>query len=104
VLAGGAAGLAIVAGPTGGYLVGFVLAAAVVGALLGGKPAHLARVCLVMALGDAIILAAGAAYLFVLGFTFFQAFTLGVAPFLLWDAVKVAVAATSYRLLVGRTR
>ena len=56
------------------------------------------------AVGDAVILTCGATWLLALGFPPANAFMLGVVPFLLWDAVKVAVAATSYRLLVGRVQ
>jgi len=101
VFAGGA-GLAMMAGPTGGYLLGFLLAAALVGRLLGGRPASLARVGAVMALGEIVIMGVGATYLTALGFSPGPAFALGVAPFILWDAVKVFVATTSYRLIVGR--
>jgi biotin transport system substrate-specific component len=101
VLAGGAFGLAALAGPTGGYLAGFVLAAALVGRLLGGRSATWARIGMVMALGELVILGCGAAYLAALGFSPRAAFALGVAPFVLWDTVKVFVAATAYRLLVG---
>jgi len=102
VFAGGAAGFAVMVGPTGGYLIGFMLAAAIVGRLLGGWPASLARVTLVMALGAAIILVCGFIYLMALGFSPGRAFTIGVTPFLLWDSVKVGMATLSYRLLVGK--
>jgi biotin transport system substrate-specific component len=104
IFAGGAAGLAIIAGPTGGYLAGFMFAAILVGRLLGGRRASLLKAVLVMSLGDAVILTCGATWLLALGFPPANAFMLGVVPFLLWDAVKVAVAATSYRLLVGRVQ
>ena len=100
VLAGGAYGLAAMAGPTGGYLVGFLLAAALVGRLLGGRPASWRRVVAVMAAGEIVILGCGAAYLMILGFAPANAVAAGVAPFAVWEAVKVAIAVVSYRLLV----
>lgn len=101
IVAGSAAGLALLVGPTGGYLVGFVAAGWLVSHLLGGRPASLLRATVAMGLGAALILACGSAYLMVLGFSPMQALTAGVVPFLLWDAVKAGLAAITYRLWVG---
>ncbi len=104
VFAGGVVGMAILAGPTGGYLVGFVLAALAVGNLLGGRPASLPRTTAAIVAGEMIILSCGAAYLVVLGMSPAQALFAGVVPFLLWDGVKTTIAVASYRLLRGPTR
>jgi biotin transport system substrate-specific component len=82
-----------------GYLAGFALAAALTGGLLAGRRASLARTLVVMIAGEAAILATGLAWLCALGLPFATALTVGVLPFLLWDGAKIAVAASTYRLL-----
>jgi len=103
-LAMGAAGLPVFAGakaltavlPTAGYLVGFVVAGFVVGALAArGFSTTPIRVAASFALGSAIIYVLGAGWLVVgLGLTLPQALAAGVAPFLVGDAIKAVAAAT----------
>ena len=78
-----------------GYLAGFVLAAALVGALARrGGDRTVARSAAAMALGDLVILACGSVGLMaVLGVGPGRALLLGAVPFLVGDAVKVAAAA-----------
>lgn len=95
VFAGGAAGLSRLAGPTAGYLVGFVVAAAMVGLLSRrGWDRRVASTALAMALGTLVIYAFGVAWLsrFV-GWD--KVMAIGVMPFLLGDAMKLALAALS---------
>lgn len=93
VLAGGGSGFATLLGPTGGYLVGFAVAAGAVGwftqrGLIGASPVESFALLL---LADAVILALGGAWL--ARFTGLQAaWASGVAPFLLGDPLKVALA------------
>ncbi|MEV5438954.1 biotin transporter BioY [Streptomyces sp. NPDC052682] len=101
-LAAGAAGVPWFAGqghglggPGFGYLVGFVLAAALVGELArrGNDRGTLSTIGL-MALGNAVIYAAGATWLAVdLHLSAEQAVATGVTPFLVTDALKIAAAA-----------
>lgn len=89
-------------GPTTGYLVGFVAAGWLVGALTRrvAEPS-MARLLLAMALGDALLLVLGAAWLaFGLGMGVPLAWKQGIACFLPGDAVKLLAAAAfchSYR-------
>lgn len=85
-------GIAYLAGPTAGYLAGMTLAAVLVGALVRRANGHVLATAGAMLLGIAITYGAGAAWLaqFV-GMD--KAFAAGVAPFLLGDAVKAALAA-----------
>jgi len=82
-------------GPTTGYLVGFVAAGWVIGALVRRAAApSLGRMVLAMALGDALLLVCGAAWLaFGLGLGAPAAVARGILPFLAVDAVKLALAA-----------
>jgi biotin transport system substrate-specific component len=90
-----AAGPAYLLGPTGGFLAGFAVAAALAGlaARLGLDRSPL-RLFAALAAADAALLALGWAWLAVgIGLGAERAFAAGVAPFLLGEAVKVALAA-----------
>jgi biotin transport system substrate-specific component len=86
-------GLAYMMGPTAGYLIGFVVATGLVGWFAErGAGRSALNLFVVMAVAAASILALGFAYLSVfVGAE--AAFTAGVVPFVLGDAVKVAIAA-----------
>lgn len=92
VFAGGA-GIAYMAGPTGGYLAGFAIAAVLVG-WLGerGWDRSVAPTLAAMALGTAIIFGLGVAWLSTL-IGFEKAVAAGFVPFLVGAAVKIALAA-----------
>ena len=101
--AGGASGVSYVTGATGGYLVGFVLAAYVVGLAVERGPRNATRLLPVMMAGVLVIYALGAAWLAVLlGLPAGEAIALGVAPFILLDAVKAALAAGAARVVTTR--
>ncbi|UCC93347.1 MAG: biotin transporter BioY [Thermoplasmata archaeon] len=101
--AGGASGLEYVAGATGGYLVGFVLAAAFVGLMVERRTRDVVNLVPVMVAGVLIIYAIGASWLaVVLGLSAAEAIALGVAPFLLLDVVKSILAAGAARLVTTR--
>lgn len=97
VLAGMGGGLARLMGPTGGYVLGFVLAAFVVGKLAErGFDRNSFAMFAVMALGAALIHVPGMLWLsgFVGGLS--KAFAVGVVPFVLGDMVKAAIAALAF--------
>jgi len=87
------AGLLYMAGPTGGYLAGFLAASIVMGALAQrgwGKTA--ASTALAMIIGNLVIYALGVAWLANL-FGMSVAINAGVLPFLYGDALKIVIAA-----------
>ena len=93
VFAGGGAGWATLAGPTGGYLIGFLVAAFILGLLaergMGRGPVSTA---LAMLVGTALIYVFGVTHLS--GFIGFEkAVAAGLLPFLYGDALKLIVAA-----------
>ena len=93
VFAGGEAGLAKLFGPTGGYLLGFIAAAGVVGYLAERGLDRRVRTALVPFLAGSVTI-----YVFgVIGLAFYLglpgAITAGLLPFLLGDAIKLALAA-----------
>ena len=100
-------GLAYMTGPTGGYLVGFVVAAFTVGMLARrGWDRNLFSGVAAMSIGTGLIFACGYAWLSVLiGPS--AAFQAGVLPFLPGAALKIALAAAllsaSWRYLKRRT-
>ncbi len=104
VFAGGKAGLGVLLGPTGGYLVGFILGAGVTGlAAPRGAPLGWVRGVLAGAAAVAVAYLVGAARLAqVLHFDARKAIAVGVAPFIAFDAVKIAVALVIARHLRAR--
>ena len=81
VFAGANAGLAYMIGPTGGYLVGFLFAAVVVGGLAErGWDRTPFKAFTAMAVGHAVVFVPGVAWLSLL-FGFDKAVTLGLTPF-----------------------
>ncbi len=116
------AGPAVIVGPTGGYIVGFVVAAAVVGYLAQrGWDRNVGLTALAMLIGNLAIYLPGVPWLaaFYAGpgmeyiaatgaeTAFGAALAAGAAPFLVGDALKLALAACVLPLawkLVGRPR
>ncbi|MET0589877.1 MAG: biotin transporter BioY [Naasia sp.] len=90
-----ASGWAVLGGPTGGYIVGFILAAALTGALaerkwdrrfLGGMVSYLA--------GSAVVFAVGLPWLaFSLDLTVQQTLEAGLYPFIIGGVIKAVIAA-----------
>jgi len=91
VFAGGS-GMAYLFGPTGGYLLGFLAAAWVVGALAErGSERNLRTAWLAFLAGEAVIYAFGVPWLgLYVGFS--RAVVLGFTPFLLGDLLKALFA------------
>lgn len=84
-------GLAYMAGPTGGYLLGFLLASALIGHLAAGRGW----------IGRALAMLAGLVVVYVAGLGWLATYVpapdllaAGLTPFLLGDLVKVALAVT----------
>lgn len=107
VYAEGDSGTAVLTGFTGGYLVGFVLAAAVVGRLAElGWDRRLVGAVVTMVVGTAIIYAIGVPWLkLTTGMSWSAAVAAGLTPFLVWDAAKAVLAAVIFPTawwLVGR--
>jgi biotin transport system substrate-specific component len=107
VYAQGRSGLDVIQGATGGYLVGFVVAAALVGRLAElGWDRRIGGALAMMAIGTAVIYAIGVPWLKVAaGLSWTDAVAGGMTKFLIWDAAKLAVAAGIFPLswwLIGR--
>jgi biotin transport system substrate-specific component len=98
LFASGVAGFAVLAGPTGGYIMGFVIAAAFVGVMMPRAKNIWAEVA-VFTGGTLLILLAGAFHLTIMftGGDFGRALVIGVLPFLPGGALKVAAATGIWR-------
>ncbi len=92
VFAGGMAGAAVLMGPTGGYLIGFIAAAWIAGQIsarrLNHKPTASAAL-LVLATASVYLLGAARLSTFVGGE---NVISIGVTPFLFGDVLKAGIA------------
>ena len=102
VFAGFSAGAAILTGTTAGYLVGFVVAAAVTGFLTEqGWHQHWLSTMAAMVVGNVIIIALGFGWLAtIIGPA--AAWTSGVVPFLIGDVIKIAIAVAALPAIARR--
>ena len=96
VFAGGAAGFARILGPSGGYILSFPLAAALVGYLVNSRHSLL-RVALSMAAGLVLVFTLGALHLCVFyTHSISAALWAGVLIFSWWDLLKLSAASMIY--------
>ncbi|GAB4549318.1 MAG: biotin transporter BioY [Anaerolineales bacterium] len=92
--AGGAHGVSVLIGATGGYLIGFVLAAYATGKLAErGLERRVSTSVLPFLVGAALIYLCGILWLALTLGSLNKAIELGLLPFLLGDAVKLIAAA-----------
>ncbi len=95
VFAGGKAGIGVLFGPTGGYLLGFVAGAYVIGRIAELRPrGGIIWLALAILIGDLVIYGLGTAQLsLVAHISPSKAIVLGVVPFVAGEVVKLAAAA-----------
>lgn len=102
------AGLVYMMGGTGGYLVGYALAALALGALAQrGWDRSVVWMALAMLVGNALIYVPGLLWLNGFAESWSQTLSWGITPFLIGDAMKLAVAALllpALWKLVGKAR
>jgi biotin transport system substrate-specific component len=100
VFAGGTGGVGKLVGPTGGYLLGFAAAAYLIGLISESGRGRVVIDILAMLAGTLIIYAFGVTWLKVVtGMGFAKAVTVGMLPFLIGDAFKIAAAIPIARAL-----
>lgn len=96
IFSGGRGGLAVLAGPTGGFLWGYVIAAFLLGYLYrdaGSFKSRYISFFLAAVLGLVVVYALGVIQLkFVLGLDFPKALAMGVTPFIIPDLIKVLIS------------
>lgn len=94
VFAGGLGGISRIAGPTGGYLLGYLPAVYVIGFITEKIKQNMVLDVIAMICGCIIIYVCGVTWLKVLtGMTLTKTFAVGMYPFLIGDALKIAAAA-----------
>lgn len=96
IFTGAKGGLPVVAGPTGGFLWGYIVAAYLIAGLYPSKQEGISyfKVGGAFLAGMLVIYGLGLIQLsFLLGMDLKKAFLVGAAPFLVPDLIKVAVAA-----------
>ena len=103
VFAGATAGLPYIMGPTGGFLLGFIPMAFIIGRAADlGASGRVGLLFITMLVADAVLFALGFTWLLVLGSAASwidqtnvvgSAFAKAVQPFLVWDALKMLFAA-----------
>ena len=96
--ADGKGGVAIIQGATGGYLIGFIVAGALVGRLaeLGWDRKFIGALG-AMLVGEVVIYSIGLPWLKTVGgLTWQQTIDLGLVPFLVGDAIKAVLAAALF--------
>ena len=97
VFSGGMGGVARIAGPTGGFILGFVAAAAVGALVLGGasrlRVPYAARAMIALVATIAVVYACGWAQLMLVAHLSAEAaFAAGVVPFVALDLMKAGIA------------
>ncbi len=101
VFAKGGSGLADLTGPTGGYLIGMLVASLLVGALAGRRWDQKLRSAIpAMLLGDIVIFSFGLYWLHAYTHQSWSwTIAAGFTPFLIGEALKIAIAGTSLPLV-----
>jgi biotin transport system substrate-specific component len=91
------AGAGVIAGPTGGYIIGFILAAALVGYCAEkGWSNSIPKMILASLLGAAVLYVPGLIWLHQFANGWAQTFEWGITPFILGDIVKAVLAALGF--------
>ena len=92
VFAGGAGGAAYFLGPTGGYLLGYIPAVEIIGAISHIRRPSFLTDLVALVIGSLVVYACGVPWLkIVTGMSIEKAFAVGMIPFLPGDALKIAV-------------
>lgn len=94
VFANFTSGFSVVIGPTGGYIIGFVIAAGVMSLIAGHKKFSMVRVILAACVGLPIMYCLGALQLqYSIGLeSYAVAFVAGGVPFIFFEPIKIALA------------
>ena len=100
VFAGGLGGLGRLIGPTGGYLIGYLPAVFLIGKISERVQPRMVYDVLAMICGTLVLYACGVSWLkIVSGMPPAKALAVGMYPFLIGDALKIAAAAVIARAL-----
>ena len=99
VFSGFTGGIGKLAGPTGGYMIGYIFMALIAGWFIHRFYDKVAIQFIGMVLGLAVLYAFGTAWLaYSAEMTFMAALAIGVLPFIVFDFIKIVIA-----IVLGRT-
>jgi len=105
VFAGAGNGLLYLLGPTGGYILGFVLASLFVGKLIKYSSKGIFYVFALFCLADLILLGCGTLWLkAMLGYPLTKSVVIGFLPFIPGDLLKISAASVIHSRLHKRCR
>jgi len=105
IFTGAGSGLLYLAGPTGGYLLGFVLASLFTARFIKFAGRNLYSVLAIMVIADLLLLASGVIWLKILfGWPLSKLLFAGFLPFLPGDLLKAGAAAIIYLRLKPRLK
>jgi biotin transport system substrate-specific component len=105
IFTGAGSGILYLFGPTGGYLLGFVLATLFVGKYIKYSNDNSFYTLCLLCLGDLIILCSGILWLKILfGYSLTKLLFIGFMPFLAGDLLKALTACTIYLKLKPRLK
>lgn len=105
VFQGYAFGISHILGPTGGYLIGFVFASALVGKMLSGDRINTYRTVIAFTAGILVIYSLGVLWLAVIyRANIFQAISIGALPFMIGDMAKILLASMIYKNVHKRVK
>lgn len=105
VFAGGNAGLAVIVGPTGGFLFGYLFMVSAIGFITSkGRPSIVINV-IALVVGNILLYAIGIPWLkFQMHISWSAAMAAGLAPFIVGIVIKIAVASAIGRVFLPRFR
>lgn len=105
VFQGSSFGLAHIAGPTGGYLLGFIFAAYLIGRILEGRDFGIYRATASFIIGSIALYACGVTWLMYLyRINVVNALSIGVLPFIPGEAIKIFFAVAMCSVISKRSK
>jgi len=105
IFQGYAFGTAHIFGPTGGYLIGFLLASFLTGKILEKENANIFKIIAAFVMGNIALYSLGVIWLmFIYRISLINAITIGVLPFFAVEFIKVVTAAFIYRKISDRSK
>ena len=103
VFAGGSAGLAVLVGPTGGFLFGYLLMAAAVGFITSKNKPSIVTNLIALVIGNILLYAIGVPWLkFQMNISWAAALAAGFTPFIIGLVIKIAAASALGCVLLPR--
>ncbi len=105
VFAGGGAGLAVLVGPTGGFLFGYLLVTASIGFITTKRKPGIVTNLIALVIGNVLLYLVGVPWLKVqMNLSWAAALAAGLTPFIIGIVIKIVAASALGRVLLPRFR